>query len=111
MDVLELVTTGHASGQSRSVLLFYLDGENGPLVVGSNSGADYEPAWIKNLRADRTAEVILDGESSEVEAHFLEGEEREKAFQRFEANYSDYSVYERATNRVIPVVELVRRNA
>lgn len=106
MDVLELVTTGHKSGEPRSVLIFYLDGETGPLVVGSNSGALDDPAWVKNLRAEPVATMVKDQESSQVRARFLIGQARSRAFERFASVYPDYGVYREMTDREIPVVVL-----
>lgn len=106
MDVLELVTTGHKSGEQRSVLLFYLEGEAGPLVVGSNSGAQADPAWVRNLRADRRARIARGRDRFEVIARFLVGEDRSAAFQRFADRYDDYATYVGMTDREIPVIVL-----
>lgn len=106
MKVLELVTTGHKSGEPRSVLLFYRDGPTGPIVVGSNAGASKDPAWVANLRADPMAAILVDSEAKEVNARFLEGDERANAFDGFKYAYDDYRIYEKATDRVIAIIAL-----
>lgn len=106
MDVLELVTVGHKSGEPRSVLIFYLNGDTGPLVVGSNSGAPDDPAWVKNLRADPVATMVRARKTSQVRARFLTGEARSQAYARFADAYPDYAAYREMTDREIPVVVL-----
>lgn len=106
MDVLELVTSGHKSMEPRSVLLFYLDGDGGPMVVGSNSGAESDPYWVKNLRAHPRARVVRGKVGLEVKARFLTGVDRSEAYQRFADRYDDYAVYVEMTEREIPVIVL-----
>ncbi|MDH3463229.1 MAG: nitroreductase/quinone reductase family protein [Acidimicrobiia bacterium] len=106
MDVLELITTGHKSGARRSVLIFYLLGDTGPLVCGSNSGATHDPSWVKNLRADPLAIMVKDRKSTQVKGQFLTGDARSQAFERFAKVYPDYSTYRELTDREIPVVVL-----
>ena len=106
MRVLELVTIGNKTGEERSVLLYHLESPDGALVAGSNLGSDSDPAWVKNLRAEPRAIVRSDGYETEVQARFLEGDERRSAFRRFKDVYEDYQRYEDATDRQIPVVLL-----
>jgi deazaflavin-dependent oxidoreductase (nitroreductase family) len=107
MDVLELVTTGHRSGEPRSVLLFYMMDDGSPIVVGSNLGADHEPAWILNLRSNPTARMKVDGVTSDVTAVFIDEPDRSEIFDRFKSAYGDYAVYDSMTERTIPIVRLV----
>ena len=106
VDVLELVTTGHKSGEARSVLLFYLPADAGWLVSGSNSGASYDPAWVKNLRAKPEASVVVGGKRFDVIARFTDGDERSETYRRFVEAYDDYATYEQVTDRTIAVVHL-----
>ena len=106
VDVLELVTRGHKSGEPRSVLLFFLPSENGWLVAGSNAGAGHDPAWVKNLRANPSARVVVGGKRHNVVASFLENEERSEAYRRFVDTYDDYATYEQMVDRTIAVVHL-----
>jgi deazaflavin-dependent oxidoreductase (nitroreductase family) len=109
MPVLELTTTGRRSGEPRRVLLTYLDHEGGFLVAASNAGADRDPAWWRNLVEAPEAAVRADGESFDVRARPLQGEERAAAWDRFVAADAGYGAYDAATDRDIPVVLLERR--
>ena len=40
MPVLELVTTGHVSGEPRSILISYVPMPTGPAIAGTNAGAE-----------------------------------------------------------------------
>jgi hypothetical protein len=40
MPVLELVTTGHKSGERRSILITYIDEPGGPVIFATNAGLD-----------------------------------------------------------------------
>ena len=110
MDVLELTATGHISGEPRSVLLFYRDSVSGPLVVASNSGHASDPAWAKNLRANPQAKVSKGGIEVDVEAEFLEDPTRQEVLDEFTTVYPDYSAYDEATDRQIPVVLLKEKS-
>lgn len=105
-DVLELMTTGRKTGEQRSVLLYCLPGDSGPLVAGSNLGASRDPAWVENLRVDPAARIVHGRETSEVVARFLAAEERKTQFEEFKKRSRDYTRYEQLTDREIPVIAL-----
>jgi deazaflavin-dependent oxidoreductase (nitroreductase family) len=109
MPVLELTTTGRTSGEPRRVLLTFLEHEAGFLVAASNAGADRDPAWWRNLDTTPDAVARTGGETFDVRARRLAGEERAAAWDRFVAADSGYAAYEAATARVIPVVLLELR--
>ena len=54
-----LTTTGAKSGQQRLSPLAYLTVDGKIFVIGSYGGADVDPAWVHNLRANRAAHVEL----------------------------------------------------
>jgi deazaflavin-dependent oxidoreductase (nitroreductase family) len=105
MPVLELVTTGHRSGESRSILISYVPMPTGPAIAGTNAGADRDPAWVKNLRAHPEARVRERGEWRQVRARFVEDEEWDAAWARF-CEHSGYGDYEKLLTRPIPIVVL-----
>lgn len=107
MPVLRLTTTGHRSGEPRSVLLWHLPDPNGPLVIGTNAGADDDPAWVRNLRADPTATVEVAGRSHAVEATFLDGADHAAAWERFVAAHRSYGEYREMLTRQPAIVQLV----
>jgi deazaflavin-dependent oxidoreductase (nitroreductase family) len=105
MPVLELVTTGHRSGQLRSILISHVPTASGPAIAGTNAGAEHDPAWVKNLRADPTARVRQEGVWRDVRARFLEGPEWDAAWEQF-LGHSGYGDYERMLTRQVPIVVL-----
>lgn len=105
MKVLLLETTGHKSGQPRTVGLSHLDVGGRYFVMASYAGEDRDPAWAKNLRAHPRATVI-GGPSTPVVAQALEGAEREAMFERFVKADAAYGEYRARTTREIPVFEL-----
>lgn len=107
---LELVTTGHASGQPRHVLLSWFPHPDGWVVVASNAGSDRPPAWYRNLRAHPRVRVREAGRWHDAVAEDLAGDEREAAWRLAASRFPDYDRYARATEREIPVVLLRRRD-
>jgi deazaflavin-dependent oxidoreductase (nitroreductase family) len=107
MPVLELLTTGHKSGQERSILITYVDTPDGPALAGSNAGASSDPGWVKNLRQDPDASIRRGGEWQHVRARFPEAEERADIWGRFIEADDGYADYEEMVSREIPIVVLV----
>jgi F420H(2)-dependent quinone reductase len=106
MPVLFLTTTGRKSGKRRvSPLLFIADGEN-VVVVGSNGGSAYVPAWWLNLSASPAAEIQIGRKRTKVVAREAVGEERARLWAEFTSHYSGYETYQGRTDRTIPVVVL-----
>ncbi len=61
--LLLLTTTGAKSGQPRLAPLAYLTIDDKMIIIGSKAGADTNPDWVHNLRANPQAhiEVGTDG--------------------------------------------------
>ena len=110
MPVLELTTTGNRSGEPRSILLWYIKDESGPIMAGTNAGAAHDPAWVKNLRQEPNAQVRIDRHTYSVEARFLEGSEHEAAWARLTATNEAYGEYASQLTRPVPLVQLVKTN-
>ena len=105
-DMLILTTTGRKSGEQRDVVLPYLvDGER-LLVVGSNSGADFHPAWWLNLQRNPDAVIQIRNERKHVTASRADPAERARLWPLLKQRNPFYSRYERRTKREIPVVIL-----
>ena len=106
--LLLLTTTGAKTGNLHtSPVVFLRDGDR-ILVFGSKAGAPTHPAWYHNLVANPTVTVELPGERFDARAVVLEGEERDRLFDRQKALMPGFADYERKTTRRIPVVALER---
>lgn len=106
MPVLELVAKGHKSGQERSILITYVDAATGPAIAGTNAGAETDPAWAQNLRADPNARMRRAGQWHNVRARWLSGAEYDAVWARFVAANHGYAEYEAMLDRRIPIVAL-----
>ena len=106
MKVLLLGTTGHKSGEPRTVGLSYLEDGGRYFVVASYAGEDRDPAWATNLEAQPRAIVTIGGRHVPVTARALEGAERQAMFDRFVRADTAYGEYRERTTREIPVFEL-----
>jgi deazaflavin-dependent oxidoreductase (nitroreductase family) len=81
---LHLTTTGRKSGQSRSVILGYLDDGPDLLVLAMNGWEDGHPSWWLNLEAHPDAVVRLAGQQPRpVHGRAATGAERAQLWQRW----------------------------
>jgi len=108
MPVVMLTTSGAKTGRPRTLpLLGVLDGDK-VVLIASNYGRSWNPAWYHNLRAHPRASIAVQGRAQEVEAHELNGAERDHYYQRAIAMYPGFQHYQAwAGTRRIPVVELL----
>ena len=107
--LLLLHTTGAKSGKQRinPTMAFDLDGKL--LIVGSYAGADTDPAWLHNLRANPRAHIEIGTDSYDVVARELPRDERDALYPRIVEQAPGFGGYQEKTARVIPVVELLRQ--
>lgn len=106
--LLLLHTTGAKSGQQRinPVMTFDIDGMQ--LIVGSYGGADVDPAWLHNLRANPAARIEIGTDAYDVRARELTAAERDAVYPRIVERAPGFGGYQSKTDRIIPVIELVR---
>lgn len=107
-DLLLLTATGARTGRRRTTPLGYLADGDRLLVFASNAGADHDPEWYRNVRADPRVTVEVGTETFEGVALPVEGEERDRLYARQGELVPAYAEYQRQTSRVIPVVALHR---
>jgi F420H(2)-dependent quinone reductase len=109
-DMLLLTTTGRITGRPHTVpLLFLRDGDT-LVVFASWGGRDVHPEWYLNLSSRPEVEVELaGGERRRMRARTVDGDERERWWERAMAAYDGYAVYQGRTHRHIPVVLLEPR--
>ncbi len=105
-NLLLLTTTGAKSGQPRLSPLAYFRVDGKLLIVGSFAGADVNPGWVHNLRANPSAHIEVGNDSSDVTARELSAAERDDLFRKLTALAPVFAEYQAKTTRVIPVFEL-----
>lgn len=99
---------GAKTGTERIAPLVALLEEGRVYVFASKGGADSHPDWYRNLVAHPEVTVELGSETYSATARILEGDERDQVYARQCALEPQFAEYQRKTQRVIPVVELVR---
>ena len=100
--VLLLSTTGRKTGCSHTVPLGSVsDGEN-HVVVASNGGKHWHPAWWLNLKSNPEALIEVGSQQIHVVAQQAHDEESARLVPRFPWLHR----YQTRTNREIPVVIL-----
>jgi deazaflavin-dependent oxidoreductase (nitroreductase family) len=109
-DLLLLDTVGARSGQPRTTAVRrFEDGDGRWLIVASHAGGAKQPAWLHNLAAHPDQVWIEIGRHRmKVRPELLEGEDRAAAWQRIVAEVPQFGSYETTTDRLIPVLRLVR---
>lgn len=106
--VLLLTTIGAKSGQPRTSPMMYLPEGERIIVFASNEGKASHPSWYYNLRANPTATVELGTDTFAVTATEITGDEHDRLYGIQEQRYPGFAAYRERTERVIPVIELVR---
>lgn len=106
--LLLLHSTGAKSGEPRLSPLAYFGIDGKIFIVGSKAGADTNPAWVHNLRANPGAHIEVGTEAYDVTARELPADERDEVFARIVAHAPGFADYQAKTSRVIPLFELVR---
>ena len=107
-DLLLLTTSGAKSGQRRMSPLAYFRIDGQMIIVGSYAGADIDPAWVHNLRANPRAHVEVGTESFDVTARELPAAEREQTFPKVAAAAPGFADYQGKTSRAFPFFVLLR---
>jgi deazaflavin-dependent oxidoreductase (nitroreductase family) len=107
-DLLLLTTTGAKSGQPRLAPLAYFTIDGKLIIVGSKAGADTNPDWVHNLRANPQAHVEVGSDAYDVVAHELPTAERDELYPKVVAVAPGFGQYQANTTRLIPLFELKR---
>jgi deazaflavin-dependent oxidoreductase (nitroreductase family) len=106
--LLLLTSTGAKSGQPRLAPLAYLTIDGKMIIIGSKAGADTNPDWVHNLRANPRAHIEVGTDAYEVVARELPSEERAETYPKVVAAAPGFGEYQAKTSRVIPLFELQR---
>ena len=106
---LLLRSTGRRTGQTRTNALNYVEDGGRYIVVASRGGAPTPPAWLLNLQANPEVEVQIARRRISCTATVLGRDDPDFArlWRLVNAKNSNrYDVYQRKTDRQIPLVAL-----
>jgi deazaflavin-dependent oxidoreductase (nitroreductase family) len=104
--LLLLHTTGAKTGAERiSPVMYRADGDR-LVIFASKAGADTNPDWFHNLRANPKVVVEVGTQTRDVIARVASGEERDRLWEAHKRAWPGFAGYERKTARQIPVVIL-----
>jgi deazaflavin-dependent oxidoreductase (nitroreductase family) len=106
--VLLLTTTGARSGRTRVTPVVSRTEDGDVFVFASKAGAPTHPDWFHNLVANPSVTVELGTDTYPATAEVLEGAERDRVYAAQAEQFPNFAEYQAATDRVIPVVRLVR---
>ncbi|MCV7283295.1 nitroreductase family deazaflavin-dependent oxidoreductase [Mycolicibacterium flavescens] len=106
--ILLLHTTGAKSGQPRLSPLAYFPLGDKIYIVGSFAGADRDPAWVHNLRANARAHIEVGTTDYDVTAHELPRDERDALYPKLVEAAPVFGEYQAKTSRIIPIFELAK---
>ncbi|MFC0115334.1 nitroreductase family deazaflavin-dependent oxidoreductase [Kibdelosporangium aridum] len=105
-----LTTTGAKSGRSVSSPLVYLPDGDRIVIIASNGGADKNPAWYHNIKANPDVTVEVGAEKYEGKAEEVtDRAERDALYARMVERAPGFADYERNTKRLIPVIAVYRK--
>jgi F420H(2)-dependent quinone reductase len=106
MPVVVLTMRGAKSGKVRKVPLMRVEHSGEYAAVASLGGAEENPVWYNNLRANPRVDVQDGPEHFEMVAREITGEEKKAWWARAVEAYPDYADYQLRTAREIPVFVL-----
>ncbi len=108
-QIILLTTTGAKTGQPRTSPLVYSRDGADYIVVASKGGAPTHPAWYANLLADPVVTAEVGSEIFRARAIALTGgPERDRLYAQHATVEAGFLEYPKKTDRVIPVIRLVR---
>ena len=105
--LLLLDHVGARTGTARVSPLMYQAVSGGYAVFASKGGADTNPDWFHNLKANPETKIEVGDELVAVVARVADGDEHDRIWTKQTEEWPQFAVYERKTAReVIPVVVL-----
>ncbi|MCE7005451.1 nitroreductase family deazaflavin-dependent oxidoreductase [Kibdelosporangium philippinense] len=109
--MLILTTTGAKTGRTVSSPLVYLPDGDRIVIIASNGGADRNPAWYHNIKANPVVTIEVGADKYEAKAQVVtDRTERDALFARMVERAPGFADYERKTERLIPVIAVNRNN-
>lgn len=106
VETLLLTTIGRKTGKTRHAPVLYVADGDSYLIMASRGGTEINPAWFANLASDPECEIRVGIFHTRAIAHVLDGDERERAWDKVTAIRPVYLKYQSRTTRRIPVIRL-----
>jgi deazaflavin-dependent oxidoreductase (nitroreductase family) len=106
VPLLLLHHVGAKSGTDRVQPLAYLEDGSNYVIFASKAGADTNPAWYHNLKAQPDVSIELGDRTVPVHAQEVTGAERDRLFEAQVAAMPQFAAYAEKTSRLIPVIAL-----
>lgn len=102
---------GAKTGSERVTPLMYQAVDGGYAIFASKAGADSNPGWYHNVKANPDTRVEVGAEIVNVEARVAVGDEYERIWEKQKRDYPVFAGYEEKTDRDhIPVIVLERKS-
>lgn len=107
IHLLLLHHTGRRSGREYVTPLLYVEDGDNYVLVGSNGGADKEPAWVANVAAMPGVVIEAGGRTLTVKPTIVrEGPEWDHLHAAAVAYWPDLLEYQTHTDRTFPLIVL-----
>jgi deazaflavin-dependent oxidoreductase (nitroreductase family) len=108
--LLLLHHTGARSGKARLNPIMYLKNDDRYLVFASKGGADTNPDWYYNIKADPDVQIEVGDETIDARAEEIIGPERDTFYERQASIYPTFAQYQLKTKRTIPIIALIPKS-
>ena len=109
-NILVLFTIGRKSGKERRTPLMYFETKDDKkFIVASYGGSPNHPAWYLNIKKDPNVRVQIKDKVYNVKGVDAKEPKRTQYYKQAVDTYKAFAAYEKATDRVIPVVVLEPR--
>ena len=102
-DICLVTMTGAKSGKKRVLPLMYVPHKEGVIIVASQGGAPRNPAWFNNLVVNPDIEVQYKAKKMQLRARRVNAQEKAEVWPTCCKYYPDYDLYQKRTDRDIPV--------
>jgi deazaflavin-dependent oxidoreductase (nitroreductase family) len=109
--LLLLHTDGAKSGQHYVTPVVTVEDQGRYIIFASKAGAPHHPSWLHNLKANPNLHIEIGDRKLEVTAEEVTGAERDRLYKEQVERMPQFAEYQAATERVIPIVALVPKDA